>query len=167
MRPALVVLDIQNVWLEQKPELKKSVDRRINVINGAIAWFRRAKLPVIVVCHEDREMGVVPGTRDFEIYSAVAVEKTDPRITKQYPNSFGKTDLEGLLRKLGRDSIVIVGLSASECVLGTYFGAWDWNIHPYILKGGIASHNEDHVRAAEDICQTTSLDALEKEIAGK
>ncbi len=167
MKPALIVLDIQNIWLEQKPELKRSIDSRMGTINGAIAWFRRAKLPVIVVSHEDREMGVVPGTRDFETYSGVAVEKGDHRITKQYPNSFGKTELEALLRKLGCDTVVITGLSASECVLGTYFGAWDWNIHPYLLKGGVASHNEDHVRAAEDICQTITLEALEKAIAGK
>ena len=167
MKPALIVLDIQNIWLEQKPALKKSVDERMNVINSAIALFRKTKHPIVVVSHEDREMGVVPGTREFEVYSAVAVDKKDHRITKQYPNSFGKTGLEALLRSLGCDSILLVGLSASECVLGTYFGAWDWNIHPYILKGGVASHNVDHIRAAEDICQTMTLGDLEKALTGK
>lgn len=167
MKPALIVLDVQNIWLEQKPALKQSVDERINLINTAIALFRKKRHPIVVICHEDREMGVVPGTREFEVYSAVLVDKKDHMITKQYPNSFGKTGLEALLRSLGCDSVVITGLSASECVLGTYFGAWDWNIHPYLLKGGVASHNVDHIRAAEDICQTITIEALEKTLAGK
>jgi len=164
MKPALIVLDIQNIWLTQKPELKQSVDVRIDVINGAIAWFRRNKRPIIVVCHEDREMGVVPGTKGFEVYEAVAIDKTDLRITKQYPSGFGKTGLEELVHKLGCDSVVITGLSASQCVLGTYFGAWEGHIHPYLLKGGIASHSEDHVVTAEEICETITLEALNKTV---
>jgi len=66
-----------------------------------------------------------------------------------------------MLQKQGCDTLVIVGLSASGCVLATYFGALDWEIRPYLLKGGVASHNEEHVRFAEEICDTLSLQELD------
>lgn len=56
---------------------------------------------------------------------------------------------------------MIVGLSASGCVLATYFSAPDRDIRPYLLKGGVTSANEEHVRFAEDICDTLSLQALD------
>ena len=54
MKPALFVQDIQNVWLydpDSNQNLKKSVEKRLDVINEAIAWFWKKKLPIIVVCN--------------------------------------------------------------------------------------------------------------------
>ncbi len=162
MKPALLVIDIQNVWLDGTAELKASVERRIDVINGAIRWFRENKLPIVVIYHEDKEEGAVSGTRPFEVPQTVGIEDDDIRVTKHYPNSFNKTGLEAILRRMGCDTVLIVGLSASGCALATYFGAMDHDIHPYMVKGGIASHDEDHVRFAEDVCETLSVEAFDR-----
>jgi nicotinamidase-related amidase len=162
MKPALLVVDIQNVWLDGTAELKASVEKRIDVINGAIRWFRENKLPIVVIYHEDKEEGAVSGTRPFEVHQTVGIEEDDFRVTKHYPNSFNKTGLEAIIRRMGCDTVLIVGLSASGCALATYFGAMDHDIHPYMVKGGIASHNEDHVRFAEDVCETLSLEAFDR-----
>jgi len=162
MKPALLVIDIQNIWLDDNADLKRSVEKRIDVINGAIAWFRQNKRPVIVVYHEDEERGLMPGTKPFEVPEYVKIKETDVKVSKRYPSAFGKTELEAVLRREGCDAVVIAGLSASGCVLASYFGAWDHDIHPYLVQGGVASHNEEHVRAAEDICETVSLEAFDK-----
>jgi len=159
MKPALLVIDIQNVWLDESNDLKKSVEKRIGVINEAIGWFRRNKRPVVVIYHEDKDAGSLPGTKPFEFAKTIHINKTDIKIIKRYPSAFGKTDLEAVLRKLGCDTVVIVGLSASGCALATYFGAFDCDLRPYVVQGGIASHSEEHVRFAEEICST--LDAKE------
>jgi nicotinamidase-related amidase len=163
MKPALLVVDIQNVWLESK-ELKESVERHLDAINEAIAWFRKSKRPIIVIYHENRELGALRGTRRFEFLESVMIRDTDTKITKRYPNSFCKTDLEAILRKEGCDTVVITGSSASWCVLGTFFGAIDCDLHPYVLQGGVAAQKEEHVRFAEEICDTMSLSALEKAV---
>ncbi len=49
MKPALLVIDIQNVWLDENSDLKRSVEMRIDVINEAIGWFRRNKLPIVTI----------------------------------------------------------------------------------------------------------------------
>ena len=89
------------------------------------------------------------------------IKETDLKVTKPHANAFANPELGALLKKEGCDAIVIVGLSASGCVLATFFSAFDWDIRPYVLQGGIASHNEEHVRFAEEICDTVSLQALD------
>jgi len=162
MKPALLVIDIQKIWLDDNEDLKKSVEKRIDVINEAIGWFRRNKRPIIVVYHEDKDMGSIPGTKPFEFPETVRIKETDVKVIKRYPNAFGKTELEAVLRKEGCDTVVIVGLSASGCALATFFGALDCDFRPYWVKGGVASHNEEHVRITEDICDTLNVQALDQ-----
>ncbi len=162
MKPALLVVDIQNAWLDGTKELKESIERRLDVINEAIGWFRKEGRPVIAIFHEDKNMGVRRGTKEYEFPESVKIASTDIRVSKNYPNSFCRTGLEDIIRKKGCDAVVIAGLSASGCVLGTYFGAIDCDIPPYLLKGGVASHSEDHVRFAEEICDALSLEDLER-----
>jgi len=164
MKPALLVQDIQNVWLyepDSNPGLRMSVEKRLDVINDAIAWFRRNKLPIIVGYTVDEEQGLLPGTKPFEVPETVSIEETDLKVTKLHASAFGNPEFGTILRKEGCDALVIVGLSASGCVLATYFSALDWDIRPYLIKGGVASHNEEHVRFAEEICDTLTVKALD------
>ena len=163
MKPALFVQDIQNVWLyepDSNQNLRRSVERRIDIINEAIAWFRNEDLPIIVGYTETEEEGVVRGTESFEVPDSISVEEGDFRVTKPHANAFANPELGDLLRREGCDAIVIVGLSASGCVLATYFSAFDFDVRPYVLKGGIASADEEHVRFAEEICETIGLGEL-------
>jgi len=164
MKPALLVVDIQNAWLDENKDLKKSIEKRLDAINEAIDWFRSHKRPIIVISHEDKESGTLQGTKAFEFAKSVKIMDSDIKVTKRYPNSFNKTGLKGMVRKLGCNTVVIVGLSASGCVLGTVFGAVDSDLNPYLLKGGVASHSEEHVRFAEEICSTITLEMLEKRV---
>jgi nicotinamidase-related amidase len=165
MKPALLVQDIQNVWLydpDSNQELRKSLEKRLDVINEAIAWFRRNMLPIIVGYTEDKEQGLLPGTKPFEVPETVNVEETDLKVTKRRASAFGNPELGAMLRNEGCDTLVIVGLSASGCVLATYSSAPDWDIRPCLIQGGVASHNEEHVRFAEEICDTLSVQALDQ-----
>ncbi len=161
MKPALLIVDIQNAWLDENKDLKASVEKRINTVNRTIRWFRK-KLPIIVICHEDKDCGVVPGSRQFECAEALEVKDNDLRVTKHYPNSFCKTRLNTILKKNGCDAVVIVGLSASGCALATAFGALDHDLTPYIVKSGVASHNEDHVRFAEELFRTVKVGSFDE-----
>ena len=164
MKPALFVQDIQNVWLydpDSNKDLRDSVEKRLEVINGAIAWFRERKLPIIVGYTEDKAQGLVPGTRSFEVPTTVKIKETDPKVTKRNANAFANPELAAILRGESCDTMLIVGLSASGCVLATYFSAYDFNVRPYLVQGGVASHKEEHVKFAEDICDTLTLDALD------
>ena len=45
MKSALIVLDIQNVWLDDNDDLKKSVQKRMDVINDAIGLVQKEQTP--------------------------------------------------------------------------------------------------------------------------
>lgn len=164
VKPALLVQDIQNVWLydpDSNQDLRRSVEKRLDIINDAIAWFRKNELPIIVGYTEDKGQGLVEGSKSFEVPKSVHIKDTDLKSTKRNASAFGNPEFGALLRKEGCDALVIVGLSASGCVLATYFSAFDWDVRPYLIQGGVASHNEEHVRFAEEICDTISLEALD------
>jgi nicotinamidase-related amidase len=160
MKPALLVIDIQNKWLSQSPGLRASVELRVDVINSAIALFRKTGHPIIVVHHVDKEEGPDPGTEDFEFLPSISVDAGDVRVVKNYPNAFNKTDLESLLRRMQVDTVILSGLSATACVMATYIGAEDRDLHVYLLRDGVAAGNEQNVRFAEEIFDTMSLSAL-------
>ncbi len=167
MKPALFVEDIQNAWLydpDSNEDLRRSLERRLDLINETIEWFRGKGLPIIVGYTEDPEIGLLPGTRSFEVSDRLRVAKTDPTVTKRHANAFANPRLGALFHEKGCDTVAIVGLSASGCVLATYFGALDWEVRPYLIKGGVASNKEEHVRFAEDICDTLTLAELERAI---
>ena len=167
MKPALLVIDIQKAWLHENKDLRASVEKRLSTINRAIRWFRKKKLPIIVIYHEEKQYGVVRGSKPFEFLEAVEVGVDDKIVIKHYPNSFCKTKLNAILRKTGCDTVAIVGLSASGCVLATFFGALDNDLTPFIVKNGVASHSEEHVRFAEEICGTVDIGSFEKTLLRK
>jgi nicotinamidase-related amidase len=165
MRPALFVQDIQNGWLydpDSNQDLRKSVEKRLDLINEAIAWFRAKGYPVIVGYTDEPEYDITPGSKSFEVPETVRIMATDHKVTKKRANAFADPELGAILKREGCDAFVIVGLSASGCVLATYFSAFDFDVKPYVLKGGIASHNDEHIRFAEDICDTVDLAELAK-----
>ena len=161
MRPVLLVIDVQNAWLNDSAELRESVDRRLDVMNAAIKWFREREYPIVAVYHESSDGKVAPGTDAFEFTSTVEIDEKDFRITKHYANSFNKTGLDEFLRRMGCEIVLITGLSASGCALATYFGAEDCDFCAYMVKGGVASHDEGHIRFAEEICETLSVEEFE------
>jgi nicotinamidase-related amidase len=168
MKPALFVQDIQNTWLydpDSNQELRRSVEKRLDSINSAIDWFRSRKLPIIVGYTLDEATGLLPGTKSFQVPETVHIRETDHKVTKRHASAFGNPEFGAILRGEGCDTLFIVGLSASGCVLATYFGALDWDVRPYLIRGCVASHNEEHVRFAEEICDALGLDELEKMFA--
>ncbi len=167
LRPALFVQDIQNYWLyepDSNKDLRKSVEKRLDVINAAIDWFRKNKLPVIIGYTVDKDQGLVPGTKSFEVPETIHIKQTDPWVTKLHASAFANPELGAILKREGCDTMLIVGLSASGCVLATYFSAPDWGVRPYLVKGGVASANERHVVFAEEICETISVKELGSEL---
>jgi nicotinamidase-related amidase len=162
MKPALLVVDIQNAWLEMSPELKRSVEMRAEEINEGIRIFREKGLPIIFIYHTDKGKGPEPGTRSFEFADGIHVRDSDVKVTKNYPNAFNKTNLVEILGKQKCDTVIIEGLSATGCILATYLGAMDHDLSPYLVKGAVASGREDLLRFVEEICDTLSLRAMDQ-----
>lgn len=158
MKPALLVIDIQNEYLPYMVEEGK--DYALMVINAAISLFREHDLPIIRVYHTEPDYGPAPGSEGFEFPSSTAIEDGDPKIVKNYASAFKKTELEDVLRDLECNTLFLCGLSATGCVLATYHGAVDSDFDVFMIKNALMSQNATHTDFIEDICETVSYKTL-------
>jgi len=162
MKPALLVIDVQNEFFKGDPTTTQSLDNAIEYINAAIALFRERHLPIICVQHVDKENKLVPGEDGFELPDKLNILPSDLHIHKTYGNSFSRTSLEDKLRELGVDTVIITGFCAEYCVLSTYRGAEDLDLAPIVLRGSLASGIPENIKFVESISDMISYGALKK-----
>jgi nicotinamidase-related amidase len=160
MKPALLVIDIQNEFFNINQACSDSLKSAIEYINAAIDLFREKNRPIVVIQHKDEKQGLVPGKSGFDVPKSVKLTPQDPRIVKTYGNSFTKTELAEKLRELQVDTVIVTGFCAEYCVLSTYRGAQDLDFTPIMLKGSLASENTEHIRFVEEISEIISFGAL-------
>lgn len=158
MKPALLVIDIQNQYLEYMDDDDRDIP--MYMINAAIALFREHDLPVIHVYHTDPKYGPEPGTEEFAFPESVVIEESDPKIIKNYPSAFTKTELEKLLREKECNTLYLCGLSAVGCVLATYHGAMEREFDVFMVKSALLSHREEYTDMVEDITGAVSYTAM-------
>jgi nicotinamidase-related amidase len=160
MKPALLVIDVQNDFFKINQACADSLKSAIECINAAMDLFRKKSFPIVVIQQKSEDEGLVPGKAGFEVPASVKLQPQDIRIVKTYGNSFTKTGLAEELRKVGVDTVIVTGFCAEYCVLSTYRGAKDLDFTPIILRDSLASDNAEHIRFVEEISETISLGAL-------
>ncbi len=159
VKPALLVIDIQNAFLPMIPEADKKT--AMANINYYISLFRSHGFPVVLVYHHGEEYGVRPGTDLFEFPSTVSIKPDDPKIIKTYPDGFAKTDLDKVLKELGCNTLFLTGLSAVGCVLATYMGAMSHDYKAFMVKDAIMSHNSEFTNNIEIMFDAVGVDVVQ------
>ncbi len=158
IKPALLVIDIQNAYLPYMDEKDKKMG--MEAINYYIGLFRANGLPVIRVYHTDPKTGPKPDSEPFEFPKTVTILPDDAKIIKNYPSAFKKTELDKLLKGKGCNTLFLCGLSAVGCVLATYHGAMDLDYEVFMLKDALISHDAALTKAVQEICKTIDYYAL-------
>ena len=97
------------------------VENAARVLAGA----RRAGVPVIYVVH--RGVPFAEYAPDVELHEGVAPAAGELVITKVRPGPFSTTALDVTLREMGVDTLVVIGVATSGCVLSTVRWAVDVN----------------------------------------
>lgn len=165
MKPALLVIDMQETFFGEGPEVEKSLSSAVMYINAVLELFREKDLPVLVIEDIDQGEGRLPGSPGFETTKNINLDPADPRIHKTYGNAFNKTDLHHQLQELGVDTLFLTGFAASQCVLSTYRGALDLDYTPLIIRGALADSSPERVRFVEEIHNLLSYGALKTMLA--
>jgi nicotinamidase-related amidase len=158
MKPALLVIDIQNAYLEMIPERDKEI--AFYMINAYIDLFRSHGYPVIRIYHLSKEHGPEQGTEAFEFPESVQILPDDPKVVKTYPDGFNKTELDQVIKDSGSNTLFLTGLSAVGCVLATWIGAQNHDYEAFLVKDAIMSHNSDYTDHVEDMFQAVGYDVI-------
>jgi nicotinamidase-related amidase len=160
MKPALLVIDIQNAYFKPGSAETQSLDHALGNINAAIDLFRGKQLPVICIQQVDEEQQIVPGQEAFEAPDRLHILPADLHIHKIHGNAFTRTPLKESLARLGIDTLVITGYCAEYCVLSTYRGAKEHALQPIMLRDALISGTPENIGFVENVTDIISLGAL-------
>ena len=156
---ALIVVDIQNKYAQGA--MAEPVAGILPVVNDAIGMFRDSGRPVFFIRMTTRSACVPEDMEDPDGFvEGLDFREGDPVVPKSEMNAFHGTGLGGMLRTLGCDGAVICGLVSRWCVHATYFGAYDEDVCPYILRGGIAGADPENTRMVEALCKTVGPEEI-------
>ncbi|MCL2146129.1 MAG: isochorismatase family protein, partial [Methanomassiliicoccaceae archaeon] len=155
-----VVVDVQRKFTGGSiPE--RGNKNEIETINTVAAMFRDNGRPVIFV-HYDGPCECSPYSKDDgdEYLHGIVSDPGDILIHKIHMNSFIETKLADAVRECGCDSVLLAGMVTQLCVMGTYFGAFEHNISPYMLVGGTIATEDKYNEAAYTLCKTFNADEV-------
>ena len=158
IRPALLVIDVQNEYIPFMSDENKQLS--IRMINGCIWLFRQKGLPIIRVYDTDPRWGPKVDSEAFEFPSSIIVTDNDQKIIKNFPSAFRKTDLDSILKKKGCNTLILCGLSATGCVLATYHGASERGYDVFMVKDAVMSPSRTYTKVIEDISNSVNFETL-------
>lgn len=111
---ALLIIDVQNgLFLDDDPVY--GGDQQLENIQNLIKKARLSNVPIVYVQHNE-SIGLVNGTVDWEIHSAISPETEDSIIQKETPDSFFETNLQEVLEAKNIQKLVIVGNQTEMCI---------------------------------------------------
>ncbi|HUI85213.1 MAG TPA: isochorismatase family cysteine hydrolase [Candidatus Binatia bacterium] len=168
-RPALLVIDMLNDFLDQWPAASRKA--LLDATNELLAMMRSAGLPVIWVRQEFepdlsdalpemRQKGIsitIKGTPGCQIVPELTIDARDAVVIKKRYSAFFGTNLDGLLAALQPDALILAGVNTHACIRTTAIDAYqrDW---PVILAADcIGSYDKEH--------EATSLRYMKDKIA--
>ena len=131
--PALVVVDMCRGFIDPSSPLGFKCDELIQANIILVNKFREMNLPVIFTTTIYRDISeasvfrskipalniLKPGSEETSFLAELSPDSKDILIEKKFASSFFGTNLDDDLRRMNVDSVVISGVTTSECVRAT------------------------------------------------
>ncbi len=161
---ALIVVDLQNEYLPTGKLPLEGIDAALDTAARVLADARRNGDKVIHVRHEfvgDLPF-FVPGSDGVLIHPKVAPQDGEHVITKNFPNSFLKTDLKETLDSEGIEDVTVIGAMSHMCIDATTRAAADFGYKTTVVHDACATRElefEGKVVPAEQV-HTALMSAL-------
>ncbi|MCC6008588.1 MAG: isochorismatase family protein [Rhodobacteraceae bacterium] len=157
LRPALVVIDMQNGFTDAKQPLGSDLSAQIEPINTLIDHARRVEMPVFfTVCSYDgpdfQDAGLwirkiaglaslESGTANVEIDERLSRRPGDALIVKKYASCFFGTDFSSRLAARGIDTLIITGCTTSGCVRATAVDACQNGLRAIVVREAVGDRD--------------------------
>ena len=138
-RTAILIMDFQQRIISNVASEPETVVRNAaSVLDAA----RAAGIPVIYIVHRGGPFAEY--APDVELHQGVAPAQGERVITKTKPGPFSTTALDVTLREMGKDTLIVMGVATSGCVLSTVRWAVDVN-YSFIVVSDACSDADPEV----------------------
>lgn len=149
MATALLIIDVQRALCSGEYECY-DIPRVIQTINHLSARARKARVPVVLIQHEEKDSPLAHGAEGWQLAEGLETAEKDLHVRKTTPDSFYQTNLQKLLPKEDFDSLVICGLQTDYCVNATVRQAHQLG-YDVVLVADAHSTLDNGNMSAEDI----------------
>lgn len=163
-RPAVVVIDVQNNFIGDKPEPILDSIKKYRTSCGEEGWqalsyikrvvekARQIDIPIFYTISERRKDFVDSGiqtSKNHRAYEETSVQgnviippEIKPRekdivISKRKPSAFYGTYLASYLNQFRVDTLILVGSTTSGCIRATSVDSYSYNYHTILIEEGI------------------------------
>jgi len=138
---ALIMVDCQNTYRHGVMQLSL-VEPAIKEAQQLLQIARDFKIPILHIQHDAGVGSPYDLTAEIgQISEEVAPKNGEAIITKNYPNSFIATPLEGQLKALNIENIVIAGFMTHMCINSTARGAFNLGFKPTVVASACATRS--------------------------
>ncbi len=131
MKTALLVIDIQNLLVEEKPY---AIEERLALWKDSITKARQAGIEIIYVRQNDEEFAT--GSHGWDIHPAVAPLADEKIVDKRYSSAFKDTNLKAYLDEQGIERLIVMGMSTNFCIDTTIKVAFELGYTVAVIKDG-------------------------------
>ncbi|WP_425404337.1 cysteine hydrolase family protein [Hwanghaeella sp.] len=135
----MVVIDAQRVYSDG-PLVLTGVGPAAEEIAGLLTRARAAGTPIVHVRHVGPDGS--PFGKDgngFKYMQQAEPEDGEAQIEKKLPNSFAGTDLDEVLKGIGRKTLIITGFMSHMCVSATARSALDHGYGATVVASAVAT----------------------------
>ncbi len=171
-RLALVVIDMQNAWVEPGASpleipVTRSIVGNINRLaevvranGGIVAWTQSTfpadwtnRMYAHFVTKDLRDQMITEtavGSQGYKLSDRMDVHEEDLKVPKNRPSAFiqGSSNLENLLRERGRDTLIVTGTLTNACCESSIRDAMALGFHNIIISDGTATRSDAEHNAA-------------------
>lgn len=141
MKIALLIVDMQSIYLQEDPVDTRVITKACMYINH-VSHLLRSNDHIVI--HIQDVEGLQQSNKEmYEIIPDIQIHEKDIRMAKKNTNAFWKTELEQVLLEQEVGLVIVSGFAAEHCVLGTYHGAIERGFKAVMLQNGIISTNLD------------------------
>lgn len=138
IRTAVVIMDFQvGIVGTVARDPEGTVQRAASVLDAA----RAVGIPVLFVQHRGGRFE--PASTDAAWLPSLPPQPGEMLLMKRKAGSFSTTALDVLLREQGRDTLVLMGVATSGCVLSTVRWAADINYQLVVVKDACDDADEE------------------------
>ena len=129
---ALVVIDVQNLWLEERDWRTTGDTHIVDAVAEVLRRAREASLPILYIQDTSVNAAYV-GTDRLWFPDSIAPLPEDLVFEKQDKNAFTNESLRPALEALGIRRLIMCGMASDACVAATILGARDLDFEILVI----------------------------------